>query len=83
MQCIEKGTDIRRLLHWSSSISALLELGDVSVAQCLVSGVWWRSVEVVGSNLARGKIFTASIGSVDSVSVILIYVNISFSQNID
>ena len=24
-------------------------------------------VEVVGSNLARGKIFTASIGSVDSL----------------
>ena len=24
-------------------------------------------VEVVGSNLARGKIFTASIGSVDSI----------------
>ena len=26
-------------------------------------------VEVVGSNLARGKIFTASIGSVDSLLV--------------
>ena len=25
-------------------------------------------VEVVGSNLARGKIFTASIGSVDSLT---------------
>ena len=32
-------------------------------------------VEVVGSNLARGKIFTASIGSVDSLypSVYYIY----------
>ena len=42
--------------------------GDVSVAQlvapmsgAVLSGV----VEVVGSNLARGKIFTAPIGSVD------------------
>ena len=26
-------------------------------------------VEVVGSNLARGKIFTASIGSVDSLYI--------------
>ena len=32
-------------------------------------------VEVVGSNLARGKIFTASIGSVDSLySSVYIYV---------
>ena len=43
--------------------------GDVSVAQLVasVSGVVLGGVaEVVGSNLARGKIFTASIGSVDS-----------------
>ena len=34
----------------------------------LMSGVVLGSVaEVVGSNLARGKIFTASIGSVDSL----------------
>ena len=33
-----------------------------------VSGVVLGGVaEVVGSNLARGKIFTASIGSVDSL----------------
>ena len=34
--------------------------------------------EVVGSSLARGKIFTASIGSVDSLypSVIYIYIYI-------
>ena len=35
-------------------------------------------VEVVGSNLARGKIFTASIGSVDSLYptvYIYIYIN--------
>ena len=43
-------------------------LGDDSVAQllALVSGVVLGGVaEVVGSNLARGKIFTASMGSVD------------------
>ena len=32
-------------------------------------------VEVVGSNLARGKIFTASIGSVDSL-----YLSVFISQ---
>ena len=45
-------------------------LGDVSVAQLVASvfGVVLGGVaEVVGSNLARGKIFTASIGSVDSL----------------
>ena len=44
--------------------------GDVSVAQLVasVSGVVLGGVdEVVGSNLARGNIFTASIGSVDSL----------------
>ena len=44
--------------------------GDVSVAQLVASasGVVLGGVaEVVGSNLARGKIFTASIGSVDSL----------------
>ena len=44
--------------------------GDGSVAQlvALMSGVVLGGVaEVVGSNLARGKIFTASIGSVDSL----------------
>ena len=42
----------------------------VSVAQLVasVSGVVLGAVaEVVGSNLTRGKIFTASIGSVDSL----------------
>ena len=34
-----------------------------SVSGVVLGGV----VEVVGSNLARGKIFTASIGSVDSL----------------
>ena len=45
---------------------------DVSVAQLVasVSGVVLGGVaEVVGSNLARGKIFTASIGSVDSLYI--------------
>ena len=44
--------------------------GDVSVAQLVasMSGVVLGGVvEVVGSNLATGKIFTASIGSVDSL----------------
>ena len=48
----------------------ILFLGDVSVAQLVasMSGVVLGGVvEVVGSNLARGKIFTASIGSVDSL----------------
>ena len=43
---------------------------DVSVAQLAasVSGVVLGGVAgVVGSNLARGKLFTASIGSVDSL----------------
>ena len=44
--------------------------GDDSVAQlvALMSGVVLGGVAmVVGSNLARGKIFTASIGTVDSL----------------
>ena len=37
-----------------------------------VSGVVLGGVaEVMGSNLARGKIFTASIGSVDSIYISL------------
>ena len=40
----------------------------------LASGVVLGGVaEVVGSNLARGKIFTASIGSVDSLYPSYIY----------
>ena len=35
-----------------------------------MSGVWLGGVvEVVGSNLARGKIFTASIASVNSLYI--------------
>ena len=44
--------------------------GDVSVAQLVVSAsgvVLGVVAEVVGSNLARVKIFTASIGPVDSL----------------
>ena len=72
MPTIEKRTNIRRVLHQSSSISALPEhpFWDGSVAQlvALMSGVVLGGVaEVVGSNLAGGKIFTASIGSVDSL----------------
>ena len=71
MHC--KGTNIRRVLHWESLISALLEhpfVGDISVAHLVasMSGVVLGGVaKVVGSNLARGKIFTASIGSIDSL----------------
>ena len=62
-----KRTNIRRVLHQSSSISGgclNILFGDGSVAQlvALMSGVVLGGVaEVVGSNLARGKIFTASI----------------------
>ena len=43
----------------------------------LMSGVVLGGVdEVVGSNLARGKIFTASIGSVDSLIPLFIYIYI-------
>ena len=39
----------------------------------LISGVVLGGVaEVVGSNLARGKIFTASIGSVDSLYLLFV-----------
>ena len=60
------------MLHQALSISALPEhpFWDVSVAQLVasMSGVVLGGVvEVVGSNLARSKIFTASIGSVDSL----------------
>ena len=44
-----------------------------SISGVVLGGV----VEVVGSNLARGKIFTASIGSVDSLYP-SIYIYISF-----
>ena len=41
----------------------------------LMSGVVLGGVaEVVGSNLARGKIFTASIGSVDYIYIYNIYI---------
>ena len=38
----------------------------VALMSCVVLG---GVAEVVGSNLARGKIFTASIGSVDSLYI--------------
>ena len=77
------------MLHQSSSISALPEhrfwgcfsgaVGNVDV-WCSVGGV----VMVVGSNLARGKLFTASIGSVDSlypsVCIYLLYESASVSD---
>ena len=56
-------------------ISVLLEhpyFGDVSVAQLVVSmsgEVLGGVVVVVGSNLARGEIFTASISSVDLLHI--------------
>ena len=46
-----------------------------SMSSVVLGGV----VEVVGSNLARGKIFTASIGSVDSLyPFVYIYIYIYF-----
>ena len=47
----------------------------------LMSGVVLGGVaEVVGSNLARGKIFTASIGSVNSLyPSVYIYILLPFS----
>ena len=78
----------RRVLHQSSSISALPEhpfFGYVSVAQLVasMSGVVLGGVVmVVGSNLARGKIFTESIGSVDIISlcIYLLYESASVSD---
>ena len=72
MSSIEKGTNIRRVLHQSASKSALPEhhFWDVSVAQLVasMSGVVLdRFAMVMGANLARGKIFTASMGSFDSL----------------
>ena len=63
---------MRRVQHQLSSISALPEhpSGYVSVAQlvALMSVVVLGGVVmVVGSNIARGKIFASSIGSVDSL----------------
>ena len=51
----------------------------------LMSGVVLGGVaEVVGSNLARGKIFTASIGSVDSLyPSVYIYIYISYKHCIE
>ena len=77
-------TNIPHVLHEPSSISVLLEhpfLGDVSVVQLVasMSGVVLGGVaEVVGSNIARGKILTASISSVDLLypSVFIYCVNL-------
>ena len=66
MSSIEKKNNIRRVLHQSSSISALPEHPFLGMSQWVasVSGVVLGDVaEVVGSNLARGKIITASIDS--------------------
>ena len=71
MHCIYRiRTNIRRISRHQYQRFLNILFGDVSVAQlvALMSGVVLGGVaEVVGSNLARGKIFTASIGSVDSL----------------
>ena len=79
MYCIRRRQYQRflNILFWGCLSGAV---GSVNV-WCSAGGV----VEVVGSNLARGKIFTASIGSVDSIypSVciyIYIYIYIYISQ---
>ena len=59
MPSIENRTNV---LHQSSSISGLSEHPFLGMSQSLMSGVVLGGVaEVEGSNLARGKIFTASI----------------------
>ena len=56
------------MLHQSSSISALPEHPYVAQLVASMSGIVLGGVAmVVGSNLAKSKIFTASIGSVDSL----------------
>ena len=72
MPCIEKepiyDMHCTRRRQYQRFLNILFR--DISVAQLVasMSGVVLGGVvEVVGSNLARGKIFTASIGSVDSL----------------
>ena len=72
MPCIEKEPiyDVYCISRHQYQRFLNILYGDVSVAHlvALMSGVVLGGVaEVVGSNLARGKIFTASIGSVDSL----------------
>ena len=69
-----KGTNIRHvnyIVHQASSISASISAPEHPFLGMSQWRSWKRQlggvVEVVGSNLARGKIFTASIGSVDSL----------------
>ena len=61
MYCIRRRQYQRflNILFWDVSVAQLV----ASMSGVVLGGV----VEVVGSNLARGKIFTASIGSVDSL----------------
>ena len=61
MYCIRRRQYQRflNILFWGNSVAQLV----ASMSGVVLGGV----VEVVGSNLARGKIFTASIGSVDSL----------------
>ena len=57
--CISRRQYQRLLLLWDVSVAQLL----ASMSDVVLGGV----VMVVGSNLARGKKFTASIGSFDSL----------------
>ena len=61
MYCIRRRQYQRflNILFWDVSVVQLV----ASMSGVVLGGV----VEVVGSNLDRGKIFTASIGSVDSL----------------
>ena len=72
MTSIEKEPiyDVYCFSHRQYQLFLNILFGDVSVAQLVASvyGVVLGGVaEVVGSNLARDKIITASIGSVDSL----------------
>ena len=72
MPCIEKEPicDVYCIGHRQYQRYLNILFGDVLVAQLEASNsgvVLGGVVEVVGSNLARDKIFTASIGSVNSL----------------
>ena len=57
-----------KLYFCTSDIYLISLVSSVAQLVALMSGVVLGGVaEVVGSNLARGKMFTASIGSVDSL----------------
>ena len=63
MPCIEKEPIYDMYCIRRRQYQRFLNILVASMSGVVLGGV----VEVVGSNLARGKIFTASIGSIDSL----------------